>query len=425
MKFIVETLGCKVNVYESNVMISLLEQAGYKQCEVGEIADIVIVNTCTVTNKADSKSLKLVRQLIRKYPNAYLIVVGCSSQNNASKFIEITGVDLVLGNADKSKIVDYIKQQKKGVFIQDIAKQPFEDMKIKRFNQTRAYVKIEDGCNNFCSYCIIPYVRGEIRSKPLNEVITEIKTLVKEGYKEIVLTGIHTGHYGADLKISFATLLKNIVLIPHLERIRISSIEITELTDEVLELFKKYDILVDHLHIPLQSGSDTVLKRMNRKYDTKYFIDKVNKIRKIRPLISLTTDVITGFPGETEEEFNETIETINKIKFSKIHVFPYSIRKGTKAALMDNQIPENVKKKRVDILLKLSEELEKEYFSKFINKEVIFLPEIERNGYIIGHTGNYLLIKIKGDKSECNHDIKVKITEMQYPYLIGNKIDIS
>ena len=301
--------------------------------------------------------------------------------------------------------------------------QPFENMKIHRFNQTRAYVKIEDGCNNFCSYCVIPYVRGEIRSKPLKEVIDEVKELVKQGYKEIVLTGIHTGHYGADINVSFASLLEKLVVIPNLERLRISSIEITELNDEVLSLLRKYNVLVDHFHIPLQSGCDATLKRMNRKYDTNYFIDKVKKIRKIRPNISLTTDVIVGFPGETEEEFMETLNTIKKINFSKIHVFPYSVRKKTKAASMPNQIDEKTKKERVNTLLNLSKKLEKDYALKFIDKEVTFLPEIEKGGFIIGHTGNYLLIKTKGSKIDCNQDIKVLIKKFEEPYLIGNRID--
>ncbi len=423
MKFIVETLGCKVNMYESNVMISLLKKAGYQIGNKNDSdIDIVIINTCTVTNKADSKSLKTVRQLVKKYPKAYTIVVGCSAQNDASKF-KIEGVDLVIGNVGKSQIVNYIKDKVKGVIIEKIEKQPFENMQITRFNQTRAYVKIEDGCNNFCSYCIIPYVRGDIRSKPLNKVLEEVTNLVKQGYKEVVLTGIHTGHYGADINVSFSSLLEKLVLIPNLERLRISSIEITELNKDILSLLEKYQVLVDHFHIPLQSGCDATLKRMNRKYDTKYFINKVNEIRKIRPDISLTTDVIVGFPGETKEEFQKTVETIKKINFSKIHVFPYSARKGTKAEQMENQVDEKTKKRRVDILLNLSKELEKKYALKFIGKEVVFLPEIEKNGFIIGHTGNYLLIKTKGMKNDCNQDIRVLIKNYEEPYLIGNRID--
>ena len=238
----------------------------------------------------------------------------------------------------------------------------FEPMMLNNFNKTRAFVKIQDGCNNFCSYCIIPYTRGNVRSKDKQRVLKEIQLLVDEGHKEVVLTGIHTGNYGAEFAdYKFADLLKDIVKIDKLERLRISSIEITEINDDVMEVIKENNILVDHMHIPLQSGSDAVLKRMNRKYDKEYFINKIKKLRKIRPNISITTDVIVGFPGETKEEFEETIETIKKIEFTKLHVFPYSKREGTKAAIMDGQVDENIKKKRVKILLQLSKELEYNY----------------------------------------------------------------
>lgn len=418
MKFIIYTLGCKVNTYESGVMRDLLIDHGYIESN-DDNADIYVVNTCTVTNTSDNKSLKVVRRL-SKLKDKIVVVVGCMSQVSP-ELLKDLNVSIILGNSGKSKIIDYIEQYKKNkvkiIDVEDIMSKSFEDMCLNNFNKTRAYVKIEDGCENFCSYCIIPYARGKVRSKDPKMVIDEIASLVNEGHKEIVLTGIHTGHYGADLKgYTFSKLLREIEKIDGLERLRISSIEITELDDEFLGTLKESKILVDHMHIPLQSGSNEILHLMNRKYDKKYFMDKINKIREIRPLISITTDVIVGFPSETEELFNETLETINKIKFSKIHVFPFSLRKGTKAEEIDGHIDGTTKKIRVRKLLDISKELEIEYFSKFVGREVEFLPEIYKNGYLIGHTGNYLLIRKKGTIEDLNKINKAKIEKISYPY---------
>ena len=428
MKFQIYTLGCKVNTYESNVMRDALLNKGYFEVGLKEKADITIINTCTVTNTADSKSMKVIRQAVRRNENAIIVVCGCLVQNKKEEVSKIDGVDIVIGNINKSKIVDYIEkyieEKKQEVDVRNIMDTNFEPMMLNNFNKTRAFVKIQDGCNNFCSYCIIPYTRGNVRSKDKQSVLKEIQLLVDEGHKEVVLTGIHTGNYGAEFaNYKFADLLKDIVKIDKLERLRISSIEITEINDDVMEVIKENNILVDHMHIPLQSGSDAVLKRMNRKYDKEYFINKIKKLRKIRPNISITTDVIVGFPGETEEEFEETIETIKKIKFTKLHVFPYSKREGTKAAIMDGQVDENIKKKRVKILLQLSKELEYNYMEKFIGKKVIFIPEMVKEEYIIGHTGNFLNVKYRGNKNDLNKDIEVKINNIEYPYCIGSTID--
>jgi len=428
VKFQIYTLGCKVNTYESNVMRDALLNKGYFEVDLKEKADITIINTCTVTNTADSKSMKVIRQAIRRNENAIIVVCGCLVQNKKEEVSKIDGVDIVIGNINKSKIVDYIEkyieEKKQEVDVRNIMDTNFEPMMLNNFNKTRAFVKIQDGCNNFCSYCIIPYTRGNVRSKDKQSVLKEIQLLVDEGHKEVVLTGIHTGNYGAEFaNYKFADLLKDIVKIDKLERLRISSIEITEINDDVMEVIKENNILVDHMHIPLQSGSDAVLKRMNRKYDKEYFINKIKKLRKIRPNISITTDVIVGFPGETEEEFEETIETIKKIKFTKLHVFPYSKREGTKAAIMDGQVDENIKKKRVKILLQLSKELEYNYMEKFIGKKVIFIPEMAKEEYIIGHTGNFLNVKYRGNKNDLNKDIEVKINNIEYPYCIGSTID--
>lgn len=418
MKFIIYTLGCKVNTYESGVMRDLLINHGYIESKDDD-ADIYVVNTCTVTNTSDNKSLKVVRRL-SKLKDKIVIVVGCMSQVSP-ELLKDLNVSIILGNSGKSKIIDYIEQYKKDkvkiIDVEDIMSKSFEDMCLNNFNKTRAYVKIEDGCENFCSYCIIPYARGKVRSKDPKTVINEITSLVNEDHKEIVLTGIHTGHYGADLKdYTFSKLLREIEKIKGLERLRISSIEITELDDEFLDTLKASKILVDHMHIPLQSGSNEILHLMNRKYDKKYFMDKIEKIREIRPNISITTDVIVGFPSETEELFNETLETIDKIKFSKIHVFPFSLRKGTKAEGIENHIDGATKKARVRKLLDVSKKLEIEYFSKFIGKDVEFLPEIYKNGYLIGHTGNYLLIRKKGTIEDLNKINKAKIEKISYPY---------
>lgn len=428
MKFQIYTLGCKVNTYESNVMRDALLNKGYFEVGLKEKADITIINTCTVTNTADSKSMKVIRQAIRRNENAVIVVCGCLVQNKKEEVSKIDGVDIVIGNINKSKIVDYIEkyieEKKQEVDVRNIMDTNFEPMILNNFNKTRAFVKIQDGCNNFCSYCIIPYTRGNVRSKDKQSVLKEIQLLVAEGHKEVVLTGIHTGNYGAEFAdYKFADLLKDLVKIDKLERLRISSIEITEINDDVMEVIKENNILVDHMHIPLQSGSDAVLKRMNRKYDKEYFINKIKKLRKIRPNISITTDVIVGFPGETKEEFEETIETIKKIEFTKLHVFPYSKREGTKAAVMDGQVDENIKKKRVKILLQLSKELEYNYMEKFIGKKVIFIPEMAKEEYIIGHTGNFLNVKYRGNKNDLNKDIEVKINNIEYPYCIGSTID--
>lgn len=422
MKFYIYTLGCKVNTYESNVMKDKLINNGYIEGSEFD-SDIYIINTCTVTNTSDNKSLKVVRRVLKNYPNSIVVVVGCMSQVN-HKLLDDLNVSIVLGNSGKSLIAEYIEEYKKTnkkiICIEDIMEKKFEDMCLNNFNKTRAFVKIEDGCENYCSYCIIPFARGKVRSKKPEIVIEEIKKLINEGHKEIVLTGIHTGHYGSDLEdYSFSKLLKEVEKIEGLEKLRISSIEITELDNEFMDVLNSSKILVDHMHIPIQSGSNEILKLMNRKYNKKYFIEKIEKIRTIRPDISITTDLIIGFPGETEELFNETIDTVNKIRFSKIHVFPFSLRKGTKAEELPNHIDDVTKKERVKKILNISEDLEKEYFNRFINKEVEFLPEIYKEGYIVGHTGNYLLVKVKGNIKDLNEIKKVKIEKIEYPYCIG------
>ena len=417
----VMTLGCKVNTYESEYVINELKKAGYDIKSFDDICDVYIINTCTVTNNSDSKSKKMIRQAIKRNPNACVVAMGCFIAANPD--IEIPGLDIIIGNKDKAKIVSLLDEYFKNKEI--INKQytgrlkEFEDMYITDFpGRTRAFVKIQDGCDNFCSYCIIPFVRGKCRSKEESKVISEVTDLVSNGYKEVVLTGIHTGSFGVDLDTDFADLLDKLVKIDGLDRLRISSIETTELNDKVLNVLKNSKVLVDHLHIPIQAGSNEILKAMNRKYDLEFFFNKIKEIRSIRPEISISTDVIVGFPGETEELFETTIDTCKKLEFSKLHVFPYSERKGTASSRMDNKVERGVVKDRARRLIEVSHELENNYMNKFINREVEVLIEEVKDGYSYGHTGNYLYVKIKGEYPH-NEYKKVRIIDIEYPYCIG------
>lgn len=396
MKFNIVTFGCKVNQYESNMMKERMLSSNFFYVENISEANIIVVNTCSVTNVADKKCLKMIRRIKREYPNSILVVAGCSSQNK-QEIYENLDIDILIGNKDKSKIdillKEYIKTHKRYVKFYNNRKLDFEDMLISDYNHIRAFIKIEDGCDNFCSYCIIPYVRGSVRSKNFETVIKEAKLLTQKGHKEIVLTGIHTGHY-MDNDYDLTDLINELSKIEDLLRIRISSIEITELNDKFLNMLSTNKKVCDHLHIPLQAGSDEILKKMNRKYDLKYYEEKIKKIRMIRPDISITTDIIVGFPYETDKLFNETLEFSRKMNFSKIHVFPYSIRLGTSAANMPNQVDESIKKERVKKLMDLSKIMEKEYYNKFVGKELDILVEECDNNVSIGHSSNYLMIRL-------------------------------
>lgn len=394
MKFNIITLGCKVNSYESNFMKEALVKNGFSFCNLNEKCDILILNTCTVTDTSDKKSLKEVRRLKRENPNAILVVCGCSVQNDKTKYDDL-GINILMGNINKSNIVSiiekYLDDKTPVEYVAKTRDLPFENMEVDVSDHTRAYIKIEDGCDNFCSYCIIPFVRGKKRSKDFSLVLREVQHLANNGYKEIVLTGIDTGGYESNGK-DLTDLIHEMSKINGIERIRQSSIEITQINEKFINELKNNKKICDHIHIPLQSGSDSILKLMNRKYDLKYFFDKIDMIRSVRPDISITTDVIVGFPGETEEMFLETMETCKKINFSKIHAFPYSERKGTKASMMDGKVPEIVKHERVKKLLELSDSLEKSYYDKFKgkNKDVL-IEEVNEFGSK-GHTSNYLMV---------------------------------
>ena len=429
MKVSIYTLGCKVNTYESEYIINKFKEKNYEIVDFkDDNADIYIINTCTVTNTSDQKSRKMIRRAKNKNKDAIIVAMGCFTQIRENDNSIMDYIDIVIGNSNKSKIVDiiedYIKNKKKIIDIKNINEASFDDMELSIFNtRTRALIKIEDGCENFCSYCIIPYVRGRVRSKDPKKVIKEAEKLAKNGYKEIVLTGIHTGHYGSDLdNYDFSDLLSDLELIEGIKRIRISSIEITELNDKFIKTLEKSKKIVNHIHIPLQAGSDKILKLMNRKYDTKYFLDKINKIREVRPGMAFTTDVIVGFPSEEEKDFNDTISFVKKVNFAGGHVFPFSKRNGTVAAKMTNQLTNEEKHNRSKKLIEVFENLEEEYYKSFIGKTATVLVETSKDNLLTGHTDNYLKVSFNSTDNLINKFVSVKLTEYNNGILFGEKI---
>jgi len=422
MTFAIHTFGCKVNIYESEYVTNLMQENGYKMVDFNEKADIYIINTCTVTNEADKKDRKLINTTRNKHKNSILIIMGCYSQLNPQNI----DADIILGNKYKSKIISlidlYKKNKEKIILVEDITETNFEDMYINRFiTHTRAFVKIQDGCNAFCAYCTIPYARGGLRSKDFDKVIKEVTTLVNNGYKEIVLTGIHTGRYGIEKHTNLESLLKELVKIKGILRIRLSSIEINEITDGIIDLIKNNSIMAKHLHIPIQSGSNDILKRMNRLYDLDFFLKRIEYIKKEINDISITTDLIVGFPGETEENFKETLETLNKIKFTKIHTFPYSKRSGTKAATMPNQIDGNIKKCRVKEVLSLSDKYEEEFYKQKIGNIYDGIIETRKDNKKIIITSNYIPVEVNTNL-ENNTKVTIKITETKSSKIFGEII---
>ena len=407
-------MGCKVNIYESEVVTDLLKKGGYEIVPFEDKADIYIINTCSVTNESDKKSRKMINRAKKNNSEAIIVVMGCYSQVSSDD-IE---ADIILGNKDKSKIVeilnDFIRDRESKKIIYDLSSVEFEKMEISHFdNHTRAFVKIQDGCNAFCSYCIIPYTRGRVRSKNKEDVIEEVSRLVKDGYKEIVLTGIHTGRYGIDINSSLYELLCELVKIPNIYRIRLSSIEINEVTPEIIDLYKNNKIMARHLHVPLQSGSNKILKLMNRRYNKEEFMKMIDKLREIED-ISLTTDLIVGFPNETDDDFEETMDTLKKIHFTKIHTFPYSRRRGTVADKMDGHISGDIKKKRVHEVIELSNEYENEYYKSKISKVYDGVVERHNNGLVVVHTSNFIPVIIDdNDNIENNSIVNVKIERVE------------
>lgn len=409
------TLGCKVNTYESNAMLKIFNEAGYQEVDFKQVADVYVINTCTVTNTGDSKSRQMIRKAIRKNPKATICVVGCYSQTAPEEIEKIEGVGVVLGTQYRSDIVKYVDEHlgtgEMVIKVDNVMNlRKFEDLNIDRFKNTRAFLKIQDGCNNFCTYCIIPYARGRVRSRKKESVLNQAQRLVDNGYVEIVLTGIHTAGYGEDLDdYSFYELLVDLVKIKGLKRLRISSIETSQISDEIIDLIGSNEIIVDHLHVPLQAGSDATLKRMNRKYTTAEYLEKINKIRSYLPNIAFTTDVIVGFPGETDEEFEETYNFIKQVNYSELHVFPYSPRKNTPAAKMKDQVNDQIKHERANRLLQLSKELNHEFALKQIGKTLKVLFEKRDGEYLIGHAGDYLKVKVKTADNLIGEIVTIKI----------------
>ncbi|MDM5315836.1 tRNA (N(6)-L-threonylcarbamoyladenosine(37)-C(2))-methylthiotransferase MtaB [Fictibacillus sp. b24] len=426
------TLGCKVNHYETEAIWQLFQAEGYERADFDNTADVYVINTCTVTNTGDKKSRQVIRRAIRKNPDGVICVTGCYAQTSPAEIMAIPGVDVVVGTQDRSKMLSYIQQYKEERMpingVSNIMKaRVYEELDVPAFtDRTRASLKIQEGCNNFCTFCIIPWARGLLRSRKPEDVLSQAQQLVDAGYKEIVLTGIHTAGYGEDMKdYSFAKLLDDLDKnISGLKRIRISSIEASQISDEVIEVMGRSDKVVPHLHIPLQSGSNSVLQRMRRKYSMEMFGERLDRLKEALPGLAITSDVIVGFPGETEEEFMETYRFIENHKFMELHVFPYSKRTGTPAAKMENQVPEDVKNERVHKLIALSDQLAKEYASNYEDTVVEVIPEEafkEEAGsnLFVGYTPNYLKVVFEGSEEMIGKLVKVKITEAGYPYNKG------
>ncbi|ACB60266.1 MULTISPECIES: tRNA (N(6)-L-threonylcarbamoyladenosine(37)-C(2))-methylthiotransferase MtaB [Exiguobacterium] len=429
-----QTLGCKVNHYETEAVWQLFKDAGYGRVDFADHADVYVVNTCTVTNTGDKKSRQVIRRAIRQNPDSVICVTGCYAQTSPAEIMAIPGVDVVVGTQDRHKMIGYIEQFREERMpinaVGNIMKaKVYEELDVPAFtDRTRASLKIQEGCNNFCTFCIIPWARGLMRSRQPEDVLKQAQQLVDAGYKEIVLTGIHTGGYGEDLKdYNLAKLLKALESVTGLERLRISSIEASQITDEVLDVLKDSPIVVRHLHVPIQSGSDTVLRRMRRKYTMAEFGKRITRLKEVLPDCAITSDVIVGFPGETEEEFMETFNFINDHKFSELHVFPYSKRTGTPAAMMDDQVDEQVKEQRVARLIALSDQLAKEYASKYEGELLEIIPEEfseEAGGRLVGYTDNYLRVAIEGDESLIGQLVRVKISKAGYPMNDGQFVRV-
>ncbi|WP_352419849.1 tRNA (N(6)-L-threonylcarbamoyladenosine(37)-C(2))-methylthiotransferase MtaB [Proteiniborus sp.] len=423
------TLGCKVNQYETEAMAELFKNNGYDIVEEDENADVYVINTCTVTNLGDRKSRQFIRRAKNRNPDSVIAVVGCYAQASPEEVISIKEVDIVIGTKDRDRIVELSQQVKENRrkinIVTDIMKQhEFEEMEIDDIKgKTRAFLKIQEGCNQYCSYCIIPYARGPIRSRKLENIIREVKKLANKGFKEVVLTGIHVASYGKDIgEIRLIDVIEEAHEISGIERIRLSSIEPTIMTKEFLDRLVKLPKVCDHFHLSLQSGSDTVLKRMNRKYTTEEYKNIVQLIREYMPNVGITTDIIVGFPGETEEEFQETCKFVNEIGFSRIHVFPYSPRKGTPAAKHKNQISGEIKHQRSKKLIKIGEENTTKFISRFIDStlDVLFEEESKLNsGFIEGYTTNYIRVLSEGSTSLEGEILPVRLEKAKGENLIG------
>ena len=428
MKVAFYTLGCKVNQYETNGMIQAFLEKGYELVDFSEKADIYVINTCTVTSISDKKSRQMIRRTKQLNPDAIVVAVGCYAQVAKDKLEEIKDIDLILGISEKTEIVKYVEEELKNKqpkeYIADVMHQKeFVDFgSVNYTDKNRVAIKVQDGCNQFCTYCIIPFARGHIRSRKIEKVKQEVEELAKKGIKEIVVTGIHVASYGKDLKedIGLIDLLEELNKIQRIERIRLSSLEPTLITEDFVKRLSKLEKICDHFHLSLQSGCNTTLKRMNRHYTVEEFKKATELLRKAYKNVALTTDVIVGFPGETDEEFNETYEFLKDINFYKMHIFKYSPRHGTKAEKMPNQVDGKIKEERSRKLIELSDKNEKEQNKKYLNKTLKVLVEELEDDYYKGHTTNYIMVKIKKSAENLqNKIVEAKIMDYQGVELIG------
>ena len=430
------TLGCKVNHYETEGIWNMFKDEGYERVDFNQISDVYVINTCTVTNTGDRKSRQVIRRAIRKNPEAVVCVTGCYAQTSPGEVLEIPGVDVVVGTQNRKNMIQLIEQhQQTRLPVNGVSEimqnRVFEEMDVPEFSdRTRASLKIQEGCNNFCTFCIIPWSRGLLRSREPENVIEQAQKLVNAGYKEIVLTGIHTAGYGEDMPdYNFAMLLRDLETKVHgLKRIRISSIEASQITDEVIEVLKHSNKIVRHLHIPLQSGSNTVLARMRRKYSADFYEERVKRIKQVLPGLAITSDIIVGFPDETEEEFWETYHFVEKIGFAELHIFPFSRRTGTPAARMEGQVPKDIKDARVQKMITLSNRLAEAYANQYKGSVLEVIPEekcAEKQDHLMGYSDNYLKVRFSGPEHLIGSIVRVKITESGYPLNEGVFVKVS
>ena len=425
--FNIQTLGCKVNQYESEAIEEIFEARGFERKE--KDADIYVINTCTVTNMSDRKSRQMISRARKDNPDAIIAVMGCYSQVKPEDVAKIEGVDIILGSRNKEEVVDLCEDmlQNKEAIDQIISvseEKTFEDLQISNQTEmTRAYMKIQDGCNMYCSYCLIPYARGNVVSRPMDSIVKESQRLAQNGFKEIVLTGIHVASYGKDFDdgSSLIDVIENVASVDGIERIRLSSMEPRHITKDFLERMKATGKACDHFHLSLQSGSDDVLKAMNRKYDTKIFKEKTGLIREVFPNAGLTTDIIVGFPGETEENHKETMDFVDDIKFAKTHLFKYSKRDGTKAEKMKEQVNGIIKKERLKDLEAIEDKNRNEFLEKQIGKtlSVLFEDKSDIEGFKSGYSTNYLRVNVENPLLPSNEIYDVKITGIENDELIG------
>lgn len=427
------TLGCKVNQYETEAISEMFEKAGYKIVDFEDEADVYVINTCTVTSLSDRKSRQMIRRAKRNNENSIVIVIGCYAQTAPEEVSKIEGVNLVVGTKDRSRILEYLKELEtsggRRNYVGDIMKtREFEELGVNVYKErTRAFIKIQEGCNQFCTYCIIPYARGPVRSRSEENILKEVSGLAHSGYKEVVLTGIHVASYGKDIKnTSLIDIIRKVHEIEGIERIRLGSIEPTTVTEEFVRAIKGMEKLCPQFHISLQSGCDSTLKRMNRKYTTKEYLRSVELLRENLKDVAVTTDVMVGFPGETDEEFNETCRFVEKVLFARMHVFKYSRRKGTPAASYPDQVAPQKKEERSRILIELASRMTLEYNKSFTGRvlPVLFEQEVKgKEGFMEGLTPNYIRVECKGDKDIEGQILNVLLREAKDDYIVGEIVN--